>query len=255
MATTEASARGMRADAQRNRERIIAAAIEVFAESGLEASTAEVAHRAGVGEATLFRRFPSKDALIEAIVETQMDGALAIAADCLEDPDPGHGLERFLLEMVERSVADRGVLEATKNECVMNTNFDERRKRFLDLAAALVRRAQRAGAVREDLSGQDLGILIGFCSSTAELPFPACARTSGSAICRSSSTACAPRAPPSCGPRRRRGACSSSRKAATADAPAPRGSNGVVWREFGPGCPYRAPSTNYLVTTQFVEGT
>ena len=172
VATTEASARGMRADAQRNRERIIAAAIEVFAESGLEASTAEVAHRAGVGEATLFRRFPSKDALIEAIVETQMDGALAIAADCLEDPDPGHGLERFLLEMVERSVADRGVLEATKNECVMNTNFDERRKRFLDLAAALVRRAQRAGAVREDLSGQDLGILIGLCSSTAELPFP-----------------------------------------------------------------------------------
>jgi len=172
VATTEASARGMRADAQRNRERIIAAAIEVFAESGLEASTAEIAHRAGVGEATLFRRFPSKGALIEAIVETQLDGALQIAADCLEDPDPGHGFERFLTEMVERSVADRGVLEATKNECIMNAGFDDRRKRFLDLAAALVRRAQRAGAVREDLTGQDLGILIGMCSSTAEFPFP-----------------------------------------------------------------------------------
>ena len=104
MATTEASARELRADAQRNRERIIAAAIEVFAEHGLEASTAEIAQRAGVGEATLFRRFPSKGDLIQAIVETQMDGVIEIATDCLTDPDPGAGLERFLTEMVERSV-------------------------------------------------------------------------------------------------------------------------------------------------------
>ena len=101
--------RELRADAQRNRERIIAAAIEVFAERGLDASTAEIAQRAGVGEATLFRRFPSKDDLIQAIVETQMETVIEIATDCLEDPDPGEGLERFLTEMVERSVADRGV--------------------------------------------------------------------------------------------------------------------------------------------------
>ena len=83
--------RELRADAQRNRERIVAAAIEVFAERGLDASTAEIAHRAGVGEATLFRRFPTKDALIMAIVETQLDEAIAIADDCLTDPDPGAG--------------------------------------------------------------------------------------------------------------------------------------------------------------------
>ena len=115
MATTEATARELRADAQRNRERIIAAAIEVFAERGLEASTAEIAQRAGVGEATLFRRFPSKDDLIQAIVETQMEVVIEIATDCLTDPDPGAGLERFLTEMVERSVADRGVMESAKD--------------------------------------------------------------------------------------------------------------------------------------------
>ena len=105
MATTEATARELRADAQRNRERIIAAAIEVFAERGLEASTAEIAQRAGVGEATLFRRFPSKDDLIQAIVETQMDGG---DRDRRPTASPtrtrARGWSASSTEMVERSV-------------------------------------------------------------------------------------------------------------------------------------------------------
>lgn len=172
IAATEETVRELRSDAMRNRERIIAAAVEVFAERGLEASTAEIAHRAGVGEATLFRRFPSKDDLITAIVENQIDESIAIADECLTDPDPGKGLERFLRTMVERSVADRGVLESAKDECVMCDALGEHRRRFLDAVAALVKRAQAAGAVRDDVSGQDVAVLIGMVSSTGELPFP-----------------------------------------------------------------------------------
>ena len=172
MATTEASARELRADAQRNRERIIAAAIDVFAESGLEASTAEIAQRAGVGEATLFRRFPSKGDLIQAIVETQMESVIEIATDCLTDPDPGQGLERFLTEMVERAVADRGVLESAKDTCMTSKALEENRRQILNLMTSLVKRAQEVGAVRSDLAGQDLGLLIGCAAAAGEIPFP-----------------------------------------------------------------------------------
>ena len=172
MATTEASARELRADAQRNRERIVAAAIEVFAEHGLDASTAEIAQRAGVGEATLFRRFPSKDALIQAIVETQMESVIEIARDCLGDPDPGQGLERFLTEVVAHSVTDKGVMEAAKDACMTSAALEQHRREILALMTALVKRAQEVGAVRSDLAGQDLGLLINAASSSAELPFP-----------------------------------------------------------------------------------
>ena len=172
VATTEARARDLRADAQRNRERIIAAAIEVFAERGLEASTAEIAQRAGVGEATLFRRFPSKDDLIIAIVDAQMADVVRIAKECLEDPDPAGGLERFISVMVERSVADKGVMEATKDRCMMRDELQSSRSEVIGVMTALVKRAQQAGAVRDDLTGQDLGILIHSVAASAEMPFP-----------------------------------------------------------------------------------
>jgi AcrR family transcriptional regulator len=172
VATIEARARDLRADAQRNRERIIAAAVEVFAERGLEASTAEIAQRAGVGEATLFRRFPTKDDLIIAIVESQMSDVVAIGTECLDDPDPAAGLERFITVMVERSVADKGVMEATKDRCMMRDELQPMRSEVISVMTALVKRAQKAGAVRDDLTGQDLGILIHSVAASAEMPFP-----------------------------------------------------------------------------------
>lgn len=162
----------LRADAARNRARIVAAAAEVFAERGLDASTAEIADRAGVGEATLFRRFPTKDDLIAAIIATQMDEALEIADQCLLEPDPWRGLERFLYEMTERSTQDQGVSDAAKDHCVASAELAPQRKRMLDVCGELVRRAQRAGALREDVAGQDLFFLIGGAGSLGKLPFP-----------------------------------------------------------------------------------
>src|ERR1700761_6526181 len=136
MATVE-SPTALRADAARNRERIVAAAIEVFAERGYEASTADIATRAGVGEATLFRRFPSKDDLVTAIIAVQMEEAAAIATSCLEEEDPWRGVERFLYEMAARASVDHGVSDAAKERCMASPILAEERRRILDLSAKL----------------------------------------------------------------------------------------------------------------------
>ncbi|HZO06743.1 MAG TPA: helix-turn-helix domain-containing protein [Solirubrobacterales bacterium] len=161
----------LRADAARNRARIVAAAAEVFAERGLDASTAEIADRAGVGEATIYRRFPTKDDLVAAIVATKMEETLEIGAECLEEADPWRGLERFLYEMTERASRDQGVSDAAKDRCVASAELAPQRKRMLDLCTELVRRAQRAGLVREDVAGQDLIFLV-TAAGSLHLPFP-----------------------------------------------------------------------------------
>lgn len=172
IATVEESSPALRADAARNRERIVAAATAVFAERGLEASTAEIAHRAGVGEATLFRRFPTKDDLIIAIVRTQLEEVIALAEKCLEEAEPWDGIERFLTELVERRISDRGASDAAKDHCMVRPELDEPRRRIMELLNALLRRAQEAGVVRDDLAGQDLGLLMTAAGAVTNLPFP-----------------------------------------------------------------------------------
>ncbi|MBS1862117.1 MAG: TetR/AcrR family transcriptional regulator [Actinobacteria bacterium] len=171
MATVE-SATALRADAARNRERIVDAAIEVFAAHGYEASTAEIAARAGVGEATLFRRFPTKDDLITAIVAMMLAEAAALATSCLEEEDPWRGVERFLCEMAERASQDHGISDASKERCMASPTLAPPRRRILDLTAQLVKRAQRAGVLRDDIAGQDLMFLMGAVASIGEAPFP-----------------------------------------------------------------------------------
>ena len=165
------SATALRADAARNRERIVAAAIEVFAERGLDASTADVAARAGVGEATLFRRFPTKDDLITAIIGMQFEESAALAESCLEDDDPWRGVERFLYGMAERAAVDHGIAGAAKEKCIASPTLAGERRRILDLTSQLVRRAQKADVLRDDIAGQDLMFLMSAVASLAELPF------------------------------------------------------------------------------------
>jgi AcrR family transcriptional regulator len=170
MAAGEGTA--LRADAARNRERIVAAAMEVFAERGLEASTAEIAARAGVGEATLFRRFPTKDDLVTAIIGGQFEDAARLAESCLEEEDTWRGLERFLYGMAERASVDHGVSDAAKERCMASPALAAERHLVLDLTSQLVRRAQKAGVVRADIAGQDLMFLMAAIASLGELPFP-----------------------------------------------------------------------------------
>jgi AcrR family transcriptional regulator len=145
----------------------------VFAERGLDASTAEVAQRAGVGEATLFRRFAHKQDLIDAILETRMSESNEFVAELAAEPDPARGLERFFIEMLERKVRhDRAFMEAMHDRCMTNPRFAPLRARWLESTGTLVRRAKQAGVLRHDIQPQDLGFLLAATAATMQAPWP-----------------------------------------------------------------------------------
>src|SRR3954468_15807059 len=101
--------RPLRADAERNRERILAAAREAFAEDGLDVGLHQIAKRAGVGVGTVYRRFPEKDQLVEALFEDRIDEVLGIAEAALAEDDAWTGLEHYLYRTCELQVADHGL--------------------------------------------------------------------------------------------------------------------------------------------------
>lgn len=162
----------LRADAARNRERIIAAAAAVFAERGLDAATAEIAHRAGVGEATLFRRFPAKDDLIDAIIETRMEEVVGLADAAASDPDPAVALEHFMQDLVKQFSRDKGFFEAAGERCMNDPHFQSLRERAEAAVGRLLKRAQDVGAVRTDLSASDISFLAGSAMYAMEVSKP-----------------------------------------------------------------------------------
>jgi AcrR family transcriptional regulator len=172
IATTEETSPALRADAARNRRLIMAAAADVFAERGLDASTAEIARRAGVGEATLFRRFPTKTELVIAIVGEQMDRVADLTEQCLAEPDPWDAIERFFVAIVEQQASDRGAYDALKEECMASPALGARRRRITELMTKLLRRAQDAGVVRDDLTAPDLGMLAHAAGAVAGVAYP-----------------------------------------------------------------------------------
>jgi AcrR family transcriptional regulator len=169
--TTPAPA--LRADAARNRELIVNAAAELFAEKGLEVSTAEIAARAGVGEATLFRRFPAKQDLVDAVLEHKMRGSIEAMAEFAADPDPARGIERFFVETIGKKLeSDIGFLESAGRRCMTNPEFCELRRRSLELMGVILKRAQEAGAVRDDIQPQDLSFLLMSAAASLNAPMP-----------------------------------------------------------------------------------
>ena len=149
----------LRADALRNRQRILEAAADCFAESGLEVGVAEIARRAGVGAGTLFRRFPTKDDLVQAIVEMRMDELIAVADSALEDPDAGAALRRFMAAAAESQARDRGFFESAAGIIHSDERLMDLKGRILGAAGALLDRAKAAGAVRDDLTAGDVMLL------------------------------------------------------------------------------------------------
>jgi AcrR family transcriptional regulator len=153
MATVQ---RPLRADAARNRARLLAAAKAVFAERGLDATMDEVARRAGVGVGTAYRRFRNRDDLISALFEERLDEFMAHIDEALADDDPWHGLRRFLERSMEMQAEDRGF----KDLLLQSAEGRERMRRFRahirPLVAELVRRARDAGELRADVVEDDV---------------------------------------------------------------------------------------------------
>ena len=159
----------LRADARRNRERILRAAGEVFAEQGIDAGTDEIARRAGVGHGTLFRRFPSKDDLVVAILQDRMESLAAQAEAALADPDPATALRAVLEQMVERQASDRCAVAAIGSPHCGSPLLAPARDRVYRALAGVLARAQEAGAVREDVTPVDLFLLLRAAAAASEI--------------------------------------------------------------------------------------
>jgi AcrR family transcriptional regulator len=153
---TEGSARALRSDAERNRRLVLEAAAEAFAEEGLDVGMAAIARRAGVGNATVFRRFPSKDALIEAIVDEKLAELIAAAERAAEIEDPWDSLVDALEKTAALQARDHGFFQATEEFLLRHPDLLRRHRPVYEAVDRLVVRAQEAGVVRDDVTTLDL---------------------------------------------------------------------------------------------------
>lgn len=149
--------RPMRADARRNYEHIVATAREAFAELGPEAALDVIARRAGVGPGTLYRHFPTREVLVEAVYRTDIADLTDRAAEFAERHAPGEALARWVREHFVPAQEQRGVATTLKDALGRAPEvFSQDKERFNDATDALVRAAQDAGAVRRDVETRDI---------------------------------------------------------------------------------------------------
>lgn len=158
--------RATRADARRNHEQLLAAANEVFTEHGADASLEQVAKRAGVGIGTLYRHFPTRDALLVATLEDSLLALANQARELLDERSPGEALKTWLKAYVKHATTYRGLavcLPPLKNStslCELTMKAGE----------ALLERAQAAGTVRDDIDFEDVStMIVGVAFATQEV--------------------------------------------------------------------------------------
>jgi AcrR family transcriptional regulator len=161
--------RPLRADAERNRKRLLDAAVEVFAEHGLEASTAEIARRAGVGQGTVFRRFPTKDDLVAAIVVDRLGQITDAAAALLAHPPADGRVLAFMADLARIHVRDRGLIEAVSGTgALADPAVHDAHGALMDVLEELVKADQDAGLIRQDLGAFDVMALGKAVASACE---------------------------------------------------------------------------------------
>jgi AcrR family transcriptional regulator len=147
--------KGLRRDAQRNRDAIVAAAQEVFAEQGLEAPLEEIARRAGVGIGTLYRRFPTRVDLVDAVLAGRLRAHVEAAEEALRLGDPWDGFAFYLERTCQLEASDRGLGDLMSMRFPSATAVETAKARLFEL----VRGAQASGQLRADLTLEDLAFL------------------------------------------------------------------------------------------------
>jgi AcrR family transcriptional regulator len=149
-----------RADARRNREIVLRTAMRMFIEEGMEVSLGRIAQRAGVGAGTVYRHFPSKDILIEAVIAQHIESLVAAADRWAASAGPGDALFGFLLEVIEKSTGRQQVCDVlTADRGWPREVLAASARRFREALDRLLRNAQRAGAIRADVRSDDLAAL------------------------------------------------------------------------------------------------
>jgi AcrR family transcriptional regulator len=150
----------LRRDAARNRDKLIEAAQTAFAEEGLLVPLEAVAERACVGIATLYRRFPTRDALVAAAFEDRVAEYARAAEAALDDPDPWHGFARFIEHVCALQAADRGLGDVLTRTFPAAAGLEEQRERAYAAVVRLIERAKQGGALRADVTPEDLPLLL-----------------------------------------------------------------------------------------------
>jgi AcrR family transcriptional regulator len=162
----------LRRDAQRNRERLLEAARELFAQRGLAVTLDDIAQRAGVGVGTAYRRFGSREELIVALFEERMHEIVSLAQEAFASDDPWTALVDFLTRMAELQAGDRGLKEVLLGSGAGRERVGRIRDELRPRAQALIERAQAAGAVRPDIDASDLPLLQMMIGAVADVAPP-----------------------------------------------------------------------------------
>jgi AcrR family transcriptional regulator len=168
MSTSSPPERPLRRDAERNRQRILAVAREAFAEDGLAVTLDEIARRAGLGVGTVYRRFPDKEQLIDALFEEGIGRMVALAEEALRNDDAWAGLVGFLEAATEAHAEDRGLKEVALSGAHGLERVARARQLMFPLVTRLVRRAQEQGTLRPDVEPTDLPLMQLMLGSLSE---------------------------------------------------------------------------------------
>jgi AcrR family transcriptional regulator len=152
--------RQLRADAARKRQALVAAAQEVMSERGLNAPLDEIARRAGVGNATLYRRFPRRMDLIVAVFADRVADHTREVDESLADPDAWHGFVRYIKTVTTLQVRDRGIADLVTLEVSSTPAIEHLRTRAIRGLETLIARAKAAGAIRRDCTTEDVLIVL-----------------------------------------------------------------------------------------------
>lgn len=160
---TTASAPGerpLRADALRNRARILTAAREVFSARGIDVTLDDIAAHAGLGTGTVYRRFANRESIVEALFEERIEESLAVLERCLADPDPWNGFVTLIRTVGAELAGDRGMRQVMLGSSYGLDRVARARERLISRTRLLVRRAQEAGALRPDADAADVPALF-----------------------------------------------------------------------------------------------
>lgn len=166
---TPTEPRPLRGDARRNRERLLTAARELFAERGVDVPMAEIARRAGVSNGTLYNRFPTRDDLIQAVFTDRLERIVELAEQALAADDPWQGFAGYLAGICALQAADRGYNDVVARGLDASPNARRLREAAQAAMAEVFARAQRAGALRSDATVADLAFVVWGISRTVEM--------------------------------------------------------------------------------------
>jgi AcrR family transcriptional regulator len=153
---TDTTARPMRADARRNREALLQAAAELFAEEGTDVSLEAVAARAGVGIGTLYRNFPNRDSLVEAAYRTEVAHLCDAASELLESNAPDVALAEWMDRFVTYAAAKRGMAGALKAVNAKTDLYSQTRGQITGAIGGLLDAGVEAGSLRADVEPEDV---------------------------------------------------------------------------------------------------